>query len=97
MITLIQKYTKGRQRTVFESKAELQETDFRRKIRIVFKAHEKRENVDNDALGQKERMRFFLNIFRKKRIRSFWPTKQPGKENQLYTEVSLPIGQKGHP
>ena len=36
------------------------------------------------------------NIFRKKRIRPFWPTKQPGKANQRYKEVSRPIGQKGH-
>ena len=51
---------------------------------------------NKDALGQKGRMRFFLNIFRKKRIRPFWPTKQPGKANQRYKAVSLPIGQKGH-
>ena len=60
------------------------------------KAHEKRQNVDNDALGQKGRMRFFLNIFREKRIRPFWPTKQPGKANQRSKEVWLPSGQKGH-
>ena len=30
MILLVHKYTKGRQRRGFESKAELQETDFRR-------------------------------------------------------------------
>ena len=80
MITLIQKYTKGRQRTVFESKAELQETDFRRKIRIVFKAHEKRENVDNDALGQKERMPFFLNIFRKNAYALFGQSSNPERK-----------------
>ena len=92
MITLVHKYIEGRQRRGIESKAELQETDFRRYIRIAFKAQEKWENLDNDALGQKGRMRFFLNIF----IRPFWPTKQPGKANQRYKEVSLPIGQKGH-
>ena len=42
-------------------------------------------------------MRFFLNVFRKKRKRPFWPTKQEGKANQHYKEVSLRIGQKGHP
>ena len=96
MITLVHKYIEGRPRRGFESKAELQKTDFRRKVRIAFKAQEKRQNLHNDALGQKGRMRFFLNIFRKKRIRPFWPTKQPGKANQRYKEVSLPIGQKGH-
>ena len=64
---------------------------------MSFKAHEKRQNVDNDALGQKGRMRFFLNIFRKKRIRAFGPTKQAGNANQRYKEVSLPSGQNGHP
>ena len=34
------------------------------------------------------------NIFRTKRICTFWPTKQPGKANQRYKEVSLPIGQR---
>ena len=96
MIPLFHKYIKGRQRRGFESKAKLQETDFRRQIRIALKAHEKRQNVDNDLLGQKGRMRFFLNTFRKKRIRPFWTTKQPGKANQRYKLVSLPIGQKGH-
>ena len=41
-------------------------------------------------------MRFLLNIFRKKRICTFWPTKQPGKANQRYKEVSHPSGQKGN-
>ena len=97
MITIVQKYIKVRQRRGFESKAELQETDFRRQIRFAFKAHEKRQNFDNDAVGQKGRKCFFLRIFRKKRIRTFWPTKQVGNANQHYKEVSLPIGQKAHP
>ena len=41
-------------------------------------------------------MCFFLNIFRKKDIRPFWPSKQVGNANQHYKEVSLPIGQKAH-
>ena len=61
------------------------------------KAHEKLQNVDNGALGQKGRMRFFLNIFRKKGIRAFGPRKQAVNANQHYKEVSLPIGQKSHP
>jgi len=48
-------------------------------------------------LGQKGRMRFLLNIFRRKRIRPFWPSKQAGNANLHYKEVSLPTGQKGHP
>ena len=96
MITLVHKYIEGRQRRGFESKTELQETDFRKYIPIALKAHEKRQNVDNDALGQKGPMRFFLNIFRKKRIGPFWPTKQPGKANQHSKQVSLPSGQTSH-
>ena len=96
MIIIIQKYFEVRQRRGFESKAELQETDFRRQIRFAFKAHEKRQNSDSDAVGQKGRMSFFLNIFRKKDIRPFWPTKQVGNANPHYKEVSLPIGQKAH-
>ena len=42
-------------------------------------------------------MRFFLNIFRKKRIRPFWPTKQAGNAYQHCKEVSLRIRQKGRP
>ena len=55
MITLVHKYIEGRQRRGFESKAELQETDFRSEIRIGCKAQEKRQNLDSDALGQKGR------------------------------------------
>ena len=64
---------------------------------LAFKAHERRQYFDNDAVGQKGHMRFFLNIFRKKRIRPFWPAKQVDDAYQHSTEVSLPISQKDLP
>ena len=64
---------------------------------LAFKAHEKWPYFDNDAVGQKGRRRFFLNIFRKKRLRPFWPAKQVDNAYQHSTDVSLRIRQKGLP
>ena len=69
MITLVHKYIEGRQRRGFESKAELQETDFRREIRIAFKAQEKRQNLDNDALfGQPSNLERQISATKKSRF-----------------------------
>ena len=97
MKTLVVKYIKVRQRRGFESKTELQKTVFKRQFGLAFKAHKKLQNVYYGAVGQKGRRPFFLNIFKKKHTSPLWPTKQAGKGNQHYKEVSLPIGQKGHP
>ena len=97
MITIVQKYIEVRQRRECERNSELLETVFKRWIGLAFKAHEEWQYFDNDAVGQKGRLRFILNIFRKKRKRPFWPAKQVDNAYQHSTEGALRIRQKGLP
>ena len=61
------------------SKAELQESDFKRQFALAIKAHAKLLNIANDAVCQKGRMRYSL-IYSGKTLH-FWPTKQAGNAN----------------
>ncbi len=59
MTAIVRIYTEVGLPRGLECGAELQETDFRRNRNwIAFKTQEKRQNVDNDALGQKGRSVF---------------------------------------
>ena len=58
--------------------------------------HRKSGKISKMIASAKKGVWFFPEYIQEKTHKPFWPTKQPGKANQRYKEVSLPIGQKGH-
>ena len=56
MIPIVKKCLEESHQKGLENKAELQERDFKRLIRVAIEAHEKRLNFAIAAVGQKGRM-----------------------------------------